>query len=135
MWIGEYIRWNPVPEYEGKRFEVEAVHDDWDGFRIWFRPYDTTQAMLIAHFEYPLFYSSSDEGDRLDGATNELSLEFPHLFWKVRNSDLVKEFKRQSGGVRAQDPMDHFCFLSCNQCVDVLAAENPSFRGLPTGGI
>ena len=30
MFIGRYIRWNPIPLLEGKRMYCEAVHDDWD---------------------------------------------------------------------------------------------------------
>ena len=100
MWIGTYIKWNPIPSYEGKRFEVEAVHDDWEGFRVWFKPNDYTKPMLIANFDSELFYSSSDEGDRLSPINNDISNELPHLFWKVENSALVTEFKRQASGVR-----------------------------------
>jgi len=129
MWIGSYEKWNPIPGFAGERFEVEAVHDDWDGFRIWFRAHDLTKGMLIARFEVPLFYSSSDEGDRLIGATNDISQEFPHLFWRVLDSSLVTEFKRQGSGVREGDLIHHFCFLSCNQCVDVLSPHEPEFSG------
>ena len=129
MWIGKYIKWNPIPEYAGKRFDVEAVHDDWEGFRIWFRPHDTTRPMLIVKFENELFYSSSDEGDRLIGASNDITKEFPHLFWKVTESNLITEFKRQTSGIRADDDIHHYCFMSCNQCVDVLSLSEPIFTG------
>jgi hypothetical protein len=129
MWIGTYTKWDPIPEYSGKRFDVEAVHDDWEDFRIWFRPHDITRPMLIAKFEYQLFYSSSDEGDRLAGANNDISNEFPHLFWKVSDSNLITEFKRQTSGVRDDNDIQHFCFMSCNQCVDVLSLEKPIFTG------
>ena len=129
MWIGSYIKWNPIPEYAGELFDVEAVHDDWEGFRIWFRPHDVTRPMFIVKFENPLFYSSSDEGDRLTGASNDIFKEFPHLFWKVSESNLITEFKRQAGGVRADNDIRHYCFMSSNQCVDVLSLEDPIFTG------
>ncbi len=129
MWIGTYSKWNPVPEYAGIKFDVEAVHDDWEGFRIWFRPHDDTKPMLIAKFDSELFYSSSDEGDRLIGAKNDISEEFPHLFWKVEESVLVEEFIRQSSGVRESEAIQHYCFMSCNQCVDVLSLTEPTFTG------
>lgn len=131
MWLGTYIRWNPILAYEGKRFEIEAVHDDWEGFRIWFKPHDTTKPMLIANFDSELFYSSSDEGDRLSSVNNDISSQLPHLFWKVEDSALVTEFKRQTGGVRNDDAIVHYCFLSCNQCIDVLCTTEPKFSGVP----
>jgi hypothetical protein len=36
MWQGKYQKWNPIPHLENKRLYVGAVHDDWEGFRIWF---------------------------------------------------------------------------------------------------
>lgn len=129
MWVGTYTKLNPIPEYSGKLFEVDAVHDDWEGFRIWFRPYDATKAMLIARFEDEVFYSSSDEGDRLIGAKNDISKEFPHLFWKVTDSSLVSEYLRQGSGVRDRHRIHHYCFMSCNQAVDVLSYSAPSYDG------
>ena len=130
MWIGEYSKWNPIPKYAGICFDIEAVHDDWEGFRIWFRPHLNTMSMLIVSFDSELFYCSSDESDRLVGAKNNISKEFPHLFWKVNDSELVKEFIRQSSNVRESDAIQHYCFMSCNQCVDVLSLTEPTFVDL-----
>ena len=85
--------------------------------------------MLIARFDGQLLYASSDEGDRLTGALNDLSGQFPHLFWKISESSLVFEFKRQTSGVRQDDKIQHFCFMSCNQCVDVLSFDEPLWEG------
>jgi hypothetical protein len=125
MWIGTYQKWNPNPPSYGKRYEVDAVHDDYEGFRIWFRPHDRPNPFLIAKFENPLFYASSDESNRLTGATNDISDEFPHLFWTVLDSSLTTEFQRQSCGIINESLIVHYCFLSCNQCVDVLSVREP----------
>jgi hypothetical protein len=85
--------------------------------------------MLIVLFERPFFYASSDESDRLTGATNDISKEFPHLFWTVTDSNLIAEFKRQTAGVKDDYAITHYCFLSCNQCVDVLSLVKPTFHG------
>ena len=129
MWVGKYKKINPLPEFSGMRFEVEAVHDDWEGFRIWFRPHDATKAMVIAKFDSELFYSTSHDGDRLSGAKNDISDEFPHLFWEVTDSSLINEFKRQTAGIRAEDAIYHYCFMSCNQAVDVLSLSAPMYIG------
>ncbi|MFV0477801.1 MAG: hypothetical protein ACK5ME_08205 [Parahaliea sp.] len=84
--------------------------------------------MLIVKFDDALFYTSSNENDRLIGATNRLPLEFPHLFWKVENSSLTTEFKRQGAHIRRDENVCHFCFAGCNQFVDVLSLAEPVFN-------
>jgi len=74
-------------------------------------------------------WKGTAENDRLDGAENEIAEEFPHLFWEVSNSDLIHEFVRQSAGVRAGDIIRHYCFIGCNQAVDVLSIEPPKYSG------
>ena len=120
MWKGKYTELDFTPECKGMAFDVDAVRDDWEGFRIWFRPHDTTKGMLIASFDSELFYSSSDEGDRLAPVDNDISNKGGHLLWKVTDSRLVEEFKRQTLGVRAKDDIHHYCFMTQNQAVDVL---------------
>ncbi|EKU98946.1 hypothetical protein Lepto7375DRAFT_8281 [Leptolyngbya sp. PCC 7375] len=43
--------------------EIDAVHNDWERFRIWIRSHDPTKGGLIARFELALLYCSSDEND------------------------------------------------------------------------
>jgi hypothetical protein len=127
MWQGSYQRWNPVPKLEGIRMWCEAVHDDWEGFRIWFRPEDRTLPMLVVHFGHRLLYVNSDEGDRLSRVSEPPS-GGPHVFWQVHDSSLVAEFQRQSLGIRADNVITHYAFLSSSDCVDVLSLEAPTFR-------
>jgi hypothetical protein len=128
MYQGRYTRWNPVPEYDGKRMYCEAVHDDWEGFRIWLSP-DPHARMLVVSFPSVLFYANSDEGKRLSKVENDEEMKFPHVFWKVENSSLVAELHRQSSGTTESLDITHYAFLSCSDCIDVLATEEPVFRG------
>jgi hypothetical protein len=124
MFQGRYIRWNPIPKFEGERMYCEAVHDDWEGFRIWLRP-ERSDGMLIVSFRTMLFYANSDEGKRLASVENQSDLKFPHVFWKVDNSSLVREFHRQASGTAERLEVTHYAFLSCTDCIDVLATEPP----------
>jgi len=128
MFQGRYVRWNPIPELEGQRMYCEAVHDDWEGFRIWFSPQKPSR-MLIVRFEHVLFYANSDEGKRLAQVENDAELKFPHVFWKVENSALLAEFHRQSLGTSESLEIIHYAFLSSSDCIDVLAVGEPSFSG------
>jgi hypothetical protein len=127
MYYGRYIRWNPLPAFAGQRLYCEAVHDDWEGFRIWFRSADGG-GMLVAAFHDVLFYACSDEGKRLAEIANEVPLQFPHVFWTVEDSALIAEFHRQSCGTTTDLKITHYAFLSASDCVDVLAIEAPSFN-------
>jgi hypothetical protein len=128
MYHGRYIRWNPLPALEGKRMFCEAVHDDWEGFRIWLRP-DAGGQMLVVSFGTVEFYACSSEGRRLATIANSADLVFPHIFWIVEESALSAEFHRQSNGTTDDLKIKHFAFLSASDCVDVLALEPPTFRG------
>lgn len=128
MWNGIYKRWEPLPEWSGCRVEIDAVHDDREGFRIWIQSHDPTKGFLIARFELALLYCSSDESDRIAGIqpANQ-TLEFPHVFWIIDDSELVDIFHRQSCGLHTERDVTHFAFLSCNQCVDVVSCGIPTF--------
>ena len=128
MWQGTYKKWNPIPVLEDKCLYVEAVHDDWEGFRIWFSSENTKLGVvLIVKFEVALMYVNSDESYRLSSVQNREQMKFPHLFWKVENSELIKEFHRQSVNIYEDWEIQHFAFLSGGDCVDVLSLSEPTF--------
>ena len=106
----------------------EAVHDDWEGFRIWLSP-EGNERMVIVRFPHVLFYANSDEGKRLAHVENEEEMKFPHVFWKVENSKLLAEFHRQASGTTEGLAITHYAFLSSSDCVDVLSVEEPIFSG------
>lgn len=131
MWQGTYKRWNPIPQLDGKCLYVDAVHDDLEGFRIWLSSENKNFGVVaIAKFESVLLYTNSDESFRLSGIRNRDEVKFPHLFWKVEESELLSEFHRQSLQVYEDWDITHYAFLSGSDCVDVLSAEEPSFTYL-----
>jgi hypothetical protein len=128
MWRGIYKRWNPVAYLEGKRLYVEAVLDDSEGFRIRFSSENTKLGIVaIVKFETVQMYVNSDEMYRLSDVQNSGEVEFPHTFWKVENSTLLKEFNRQSLDIYKDEGIEHYAFLSCGDCVDVLSFVKPTF--------
>ena len=131
MWQGFYKKWNPIPILEDKCLYVEAVHDDWEGFRIWFTSENTKLGViLIIKFEDALLYIKSNESFRLSSVENSEEMKFPHLFWKVENSDLIKEFHRQSLDIYKDWKIQHFALLSGEDCIDVLSVDEPTFEKL-----
>lgn len=127
MWQGIYRKWNPLPQLEDKGLYVEAVHDDWEGFRIWFGLENRNAGVVaIVKFESVLLYTNSDESYRLLGIKNSEQVKFPHLFWKVEQSELLKEFHRQSVQIYEGWNITHYAFLSASDCVDVLSVNEPT---------
>ena len=129
MWQGNYTKWNPVPHLADKAFYVEAVHDDAEGFRIWFSN-STAGVVTIVKFNNVLLYTNSDEMYRLSEVKNQEPMKFPHLFWQVEDSELIKEFHRQSLEIYKDRPIKHFVFLSGSDCIDVLSESEPTFNNL-----
>jgi len=135
MWQGSYQKWNPVPHLENKALYVEAVHDDWEGFRIWFGSENRNAGVFtIVKFEAALMYVNSDESYRLSLVKNDEQMNFPHLFWQVEDSELLKEFHRQSVEIYKDWEIKHYAFLSASDCIDVLSAVEPMFNNLVEEG-
>ncbi len=133
MWQGVYRKWNPVPHLEGKCLYDEAVNDDWEGFRIWFGSEKRDAGIVtIVKFDRVLMYTNSDESNRQSPVRNSEEMKFPHLFWQVEDSELLKEFHRQSVGIHKDWGVEvtHYAFLSASDCIDVLSACEPTFNTL-----
>ncbi len=92
--------------------------------------YPNVGVVTIVRFERALLYTNSDEGFRLSGVQNNEALNFPHLFWQVENSELLKEFNRQSVGIIEDWEIKHYAFLSASDCIDVLSVVEPTFNNL-----
>ncbi len=129
MWQGNYCKWNPVPHLADKAYYVEAVHDDSEGFRIWFSN-SKAGVVTIVKFDDVLLYTNSDEMYRLSEVKNDEQMKFPHLFWQVNESELIKEFHRQSLEIYKDSDIKHYAFLSGSACIDVLSESEPTFNNL-----
>lgn len=101
-----------------------AVHDDWEGFRIWLEP--ETGGTVMVTFPSHLFYANAPEGRRLSAVENSSEMCFPHVFWTVENSALITEFQRQAAGTADELGITHYAFLTSTDCIDVLATEQPT---------
>ena len=128
MWQGRYVSWNPIAIEKSSKWGnlfVEAIHDDWEGFRIWLRPENRNQGLVIVRFEAVLMYVNSDESDRLSVVEVEKNRVLNQGFWRVENSALVKEFKRQGAGISDEDNITHYVFITYSDCIDVLSMLEP----------
>lgn len=116
-----YEVWDIVP---GRTVEVsiEAVIDDWEGFRILLRDYETDRMMRIA-FTTQVCYLMRDESD-LEGEAERSDGLGRGCFYRVRHSELALRFKEDS--IRQFGDLKHFAVITDTSCIDVLAKEDPS---------
>ena len=128
MWHGVYDRWNPLPEFEGQRLYCDALHHDFEGFRFRLRPENPAVSPIIIRFANPLLYLHSNESFRIAPYSPPQNLHFPHAFWKVSNSELVRLFHRASCNAYTVPPVLHYAFQPCDDCVDVLSVAEPTIE-------
>lgn len=107
-----------------KNLDVEALYDDYEGFRILLRGEDRTQPMLRIKFDAHLAYRNADEGDRWRTISEVAELKQSSLFI-VENSSWAQWFCEECSGVRKQSEMIHYAIYATNDCIDVLAADDP----------
>ena len=132
MHQGRYVRWEPFPGITG-RWYLDALHHDFEGFRVLLRSEDFTRPFLRLAFAAPLLYQAAEEGFRLTGPDPDSELVFPHPFYTVERSALVAEFHRSSCGVHREWAVRHFAIYAANLCLDVLAVEEPQADRLGSG--
>jgi len=90
----EYKKWTPVDSIP-KRMYCEAIHDDYEGFRILLRGEDLTLPMLRLSFESVLLYRNMDEGSMLRTLDLIKDIEIFPLYI-VDNSDLMNWFHEEN---------------------------------------
>ncbi len=112
-----------------KRLFVEAVHDDYEGFRILLRGDAATDRMLRVSFEMPLLYRKTDEGDRLKTVHENPAITQSALF-TVEQSTLVEWLASESDGMRGTDKMTHFLFACSNDVLEVISEFKPHVEWL-----
>ncbi len=120
MWSGTYRKWTPLPQFTNKGFFAAGLEDGENGLQFRFE-LDEPKLVLTISFDSDLLYMTSDEADRL----MSVELEGPHLFWKIEDSGLLRQFHQLSMDTHKHQRITHFAFLSHDDCIDVLALDEP----------
>jgi hypothetical protein len=105
--------------FQGKPFEVtvEAVIDDWEGFRLILREHKSGKVFRIS-FETHVAYQNRDESDFAVEASQSDGLG-GGFFYRVKNSMFLKRFT--DGALNPYIGLEHFAVISESDCIDVLA--------------
>jgi hypothetical protein len=121
-----YKKWNPI-EGNLKRLSCEALHDDFEGFRIILRSEDDSLPLLRVYFENALAYRNIDEGDRLK--TINQNREFDgHSFFIVENSNWLEWFDKESLSIHKKENIKHYAIYTINDCIDILSESAPDIE-------
>jgi hypothetical protein len=107
---------------------VDALIDDWEGFRILLHNHKTGGKIRIA-FDTHVAYRNRDESDvvgelgRSDGAKRG-------QFYRVANSEFIVQFLRDTARPYIGERLRHFAIVTESACIDVLAESEPRVENL-----
>lgn len=116
-----YEIWKPSPKLPTGRLYCDAVHDDYEGFRILLRSDDQTSGVLRVSFESAVGYQNINESFRLETLSR---LGGGGLFL-VRDSSWVKWLKLESGGMLDSKQLVHYAIYTEEDCIDVVSEFPP----------
>ena len=118
-------KWSPIPNLPRKG-SIEAVRDDYEGFRILVRSIESTDMIKIS-FHMPLVYQKTDEGDRWKTVDKFSELQ-SEMFFKVKNSKLAKWLEEESCGIHKANELDHYLIAGCNDIIEIISAVKPDLE-------
>jgi hypothetical protein len=110
---------------------VDVLIDDWEGFRILLRNHITNGVIRIA-FDTHLAYQARDESDFIGEAPRSEGFDRGGngCFYRVRNSEYVARYLRDSLRGYASSELTHFAIVTGDQCIDVIALTEPRIDDL-----
>jgi hypothetical protein len=123
-----YQQWNPL-ESIPDRLYCEAIHDDYEGFRILLKGQETDSPTFRLAFDSPLAYRNIDEG-RLLRTLNLIKDREKASLYEVKNSPWVKWFHDESLGIYEGRDLIHYAIITANDCIDVLTEFAPKAEWL-----
>jgi len=119
-------QWNPFPNQQEKQgIYCEGLHDDYEGFRVLLTTEEKSAPMLRLSWENALYYQNRDEGYFFNHGDFEGDFDFPHPYYEIKKSELVKKFHHESGSAYEDWEVRHYCIYTCNDCIDVLSVAEP----------
>lgn len=123
-----YVAWFPLKGIPARLY-CEAVHDDYEGFRVLLRGEAANSPMLRIGFDPALAYRNTDEGNLLKTLSRIHDLGTSSLF-VVQDSTWIEWFREESSPVYDGREIVHYAIYSASDCIDVLAEYRPTVEWL-----
>jgi hypothetical protein len=123
----KYEIWEQTSEWP-KSLYLQALHDDYEGFRLILEDKDGQGSVFKVSFDSHLAYRNIDEGDRLSSLPS-LTHKGEKLatVYLVKNSNWVHWFKEENAGKYDNEGLLHWAIITPNDWVDVISLEPPVF--------
>lgn len=119
-----FTLWKPIEDLP-KPMYVEAIHDDYEGFRILLKGEEVSSRMIRISFEGKLSYRNTDESYLLkiwNSMEKELAGE---NFYIVENSSYIDFFNEMTGNLYSDWKIKHYAIYTISDCIDVLSTNPP----------
>jgi len=122
--------WRPVEDLPEQMF-VEALYDDYEGFRILLRGEKPDSKMLRVAFEDRLSYRNADETYLSKFWFSTPKETFRSNFFTVENSSYIDYFEEMSEGLHPSNwVIIHYAIYTQRDCIDILSYVPPNIEWL-----
>lgn len=130
----EYKKWMPIEGLE-RELWVEAVHDDYEGFRILMKGSSPSSATLCIHFKHYYLYRNVDETYRMKLWQEGNFEERNWALYTTTSSQLIEWFNEENDGVQDKGEMMHYLIKTGADVIEVLTNRNaPDVKWLTAPG-
>ena len=119
-----FILWEPLDDLPRPMY-VDAVHDDYEGFRILLRSEIPTSPVLKIAFESYLSYRNTDESYLVKIWQSMPSENIGKNFFLVQNSAYIAFFHEMTENIYADWSVKHYAIYTISDCVDVISTVPP----------
>ncbi|MEM9557060.1 MAG: hypothetical protein AAGC60_22570 [Acidobacteriota bacterium] len=106
------------------RLILDALYDDFEGFRLLLRSYEPIQQVLRVRFPDHLAYRNTNESERLRTWSRYRDAARCGIF-QVENSRWLEWIGIESFETLKLDELRHFAVHSVEDCVDVITYSDP----------
>jgi len=122
-----FEKWIPIDDLPETLY-LEAIHDDYEGFRLLLKGDEDHNKTLRITFDPALSYRNTDEGDLLKTIGKQ---EFEQWsLYTVRNSSYSEWFADESCGIHDDENIIHYAIYTPNDCIDILSVYPPEVEWL-----
>ena len=118
-----YIKWVPIDSIPNRMY-CEAIHDDYEGFRILLKGENSRSKTLRMFFESILAYRNVDEGYMLRTLESIKDREIFPLY-TVHNSIWLRWFHEESYNIVSNKMITHYSIVTPNDIIDILSEFEP----------
>ena len=129
MSIELFEPWSPIENLPFVAY-LEALRDDYEGFRILLRGKEAHAPVFRIAFESVVAYRNVNESFRLATWAAIGNMGKLPTFLTVENSRWIEWLVAEAGGVLRADALTHYAIYSPEDCIDIVSEFPPEVEWL-----